>query len=251
MKNKSRVFVLLFVWIFVVGYADSEKEFKFFKDGREISKEEFVANRLNGKEIVYDQGVIIAEAGFKNGQLHGSCVEWYRNRQKKCEGKYLSGRKDGKWLEWYDDGTKKIKANLLMGSKHGQYLEWHANGQQKSSGNYFIGREEGLWLKWDLEGRLIFEELWKQGRLLERKDKVHKTKIIFIYYQEGQKKYRKEFMGDLRHGKWCKWFINGQKLYEYEYRDGMKHGELIEWDSYGEVAVREIWKEGRLINKIR
>ena len=236
MKNKLKVFILLFFWIFITIYADCKEEFKFFKNGREISGEEFFANGVSGKEIIFEDGLMMAEIGFKNCQQHGRYFEWYRNRQKKCEGKYLSGQKDGKWLEWYDDGAKKIKANFLMGSKHGQYLEWHANGQKKYLGDCFIGHKEGLWLRLDFEGTPIFEEWWKWGRLSEVEDLAHKTKIFFIYYPDGQKKYRKEFKGDLRHGKWCKWFINGKRSFELEYRKGMKHGTWTEYDTNGKIT---------------
>jgi antitoxin component YwqK of YwqJK toxin-antitoxin module len=171
--------------------------------------------------------------------------------QKKCEKGDRCCKKNGRWLEWNECGIKKSETNYEEGTKQGLYIEWHRNGQKITEGKYLHGKKTGRWLKWDQTGNLLFEEYWKEDRVMRIKDLVHFTEKIFIYYPDGQKKYERECKGDKKHGEWIKWDVNGNKRYEREYKDGMKHGKWKTWDAQGNITGEEIWKNGEIIEKVK
>jgi antitoxin component YwqK of YwqJK toxin-antitoxin module len=71
------------------------------KDGTPKVKGEYVKGRRNNKWTYYDdKGKLSADTTFHAGYLHGICVEYYGNGNKKTESNYYFSHPTGKWMEW-------------------------------------------------------------------------------------------------------------------------------------------------------
>lgn len=78
----------------------------------------------------------------QNYRLQGRWEFFYRNGQKRAEGRYRDGNAAG---ERGDTG-------IPTEGREGLWVEWHDNGQKLSEGTYKSGRLEGLATRWDPDG---------------------------------------------------------------------------------------------------
>ena len=250
MQSKHTFSVALIFCLCVICFGNIQKVVKYFKNSQEITKQEFMRNKRNGRMVTFENGVKIGEIKLRNGQKHEKCYEWFTNGRKKNIREYNLGKKNGRWIFWNQNGMRRSETNYSEDLKHGQSLQWHINGQKEIEGKYCKDKKEGRWLHWDTNGNLQAEELWKQGRLILKKDLVNYTRKSMIYYAAGQKRYQREYKGDLKHGQWIKWNINGRQIYVRQYKNGMRHGNWREWDGKGNIVSEEIWDNGRMVKKI-
>ena len=227
-RKKSKLFFLFmfFMTLVVFNFSNTEKEIKYFVEGKQVSENEFIQNGKNGIKLIYENGNKITRIEFKDGEM------------------------SGRMIIFYPDGKKQIETGYQKNIKNGQHLEWHQNNQKVVEGKYEKGKKQGRWLKWDEKGNLIFEESWKNGKIILIKNLIRKTEKSSIYYKNGRIRYEREYRGNSKHGKWIKWDSNGNKIYEREYKDGMKHGKWIEWDGQGNIISEKQWEMGEKIKEI-
>jgi len=105
--------------------------------------------------------------------------EYYENGQLKSESIYNAGKQ--KYYCYYDNGIKAWDGyiyNALWGQL-GKWEEWDKSGA-KSREYYFNDSipnvREGIWKWWDENGYLIKEEIYKNDKLLEKKEYVNNAK---------------------------------------------------------------------------
>ena len=70
---------------------------------------------------------------------------------------------------------------------------------------------------------------------------------ITDYYDNGQKKYERTWMGQELDGPVTWWYENGQKRQQINYKDGKKDGPFIVWNEKGKEIRRENYKDGKLV----
>ena len=58
----------------------------------------------NGKTIEYENGEVLFEGEYINGEINGKGKEYYEDGKLKYEGEYLNGYRNGKGKEYSDDG---------------------------------------------------------------------------------------------------------------------------------------------------
>ncbi len=58
----------------------------------------------------HQNGQLMAECDFHQGQFHGPCTEWYDTGVKKAEGTYSMGMRVGDWIYWTEDGEETSEA---------------------------------------------------------------------------------------------------------------------------------------------
>jgi antitoxin component YwqK of YwqJK toxin-antitoxin module len=222
----KKTYLWIVVWLIALpGMTEKQRVTKYFKQGVEITEEEFTAGRRTGQMVLFDGGVKILEIGF------------------------LEGKKHGRWISWLRNGKPGSEFNYSAGVKHGQNVIWYENGQKKMQGKYNRGEKDDRWLYWDSRGNQTVEELWRHGRIIVKKDLEKFVTTSYIYYPGGNLRYQREFRGALKHGRWIKWDHGGARLYVREYKEGMKHGHWQVWNKNGVLVVDEIWDKGEMIKK--
>ena len=198
--------------------------------------------------LIYSQVIVIDKNKldldfYKNGQKKyegkykkqlkvGKWTYWREDGQIKEEGTYKDGKEDGVWTELFN-GQKYREKTYKDGKKDGLWTEWYVNGQKWWEGNYKDGKEDGEWIYWDRNGQKNQKETYKDGEL----DGLYTT-----WYKNGQKSTEESYKDGERVGLWTKWYENGQKEEEGMVLSDDGYIKLIgKWTYYNkDGSVKEI-----------
>lgn len=91
-------------------------------------------------------------------------VEFYRNGNKKIEGKLKNNLRHGKWIYWYENGNKWSEGNFKNGLSNGRFEVYNSDGTRMLSSGYSNGEPDGLWI--------FFENNKKKKEVLYRNNTV-------------------------------------------------------------------------------
>ncbi|MCP4441104.1 MAG: hypothetical protein GY810_19440 [Aureispira sp.] len=146
----------------------------------------------------YKDKQLANERNYSNGGLKGNSIFYYKNGNKKAEGQYDH--------ELYELHVLGHSMDNLVESKIGLWTYYHPSGAKASEGNYWfdeillqspearleeaediefgdltrpwkVDLKHGVWQYWDNNGKLIKEETYDKGELLEiHKDFIPKKK---------------------------------------------------------------------------
>ncbi len=118
---------------------------------------------------------------YKEGKLHGSCIEWYENGMLKCEYNYINGVKHGKFERWNASGNlfslEHYDHDKLNGSRYLNFIEYWDNIEEFSLFDHNM-------LEIELYGPSdeILEENYQDGYISKQNRYVlypyHKSKIL-------------------------------------------------------------------------
>ncbi len=117
------------------------------------------ANDINWDELVEKNGTYYhnsMELPF-DGQVTGS-----------QSGKIVQGKKDGPWIGFYEDGSVLWEGLYYRGTTL-SWKEYHDNGEIFVTGEFNNGKKDGRWDIYDKKGKLIAQEFFKSGKIIETK----------------------------------------------------------------------------------
>ena len=122
----------------------------------------FIAFGQNETKIEYwDNGQLLSQIHYLDGNRDGSCRYWYKNGQLMNEGFYKNGKMTGPWMSYYENGqiesngTYKYTESGLYSMKDGDWKYYFNNGQLQRESIIKDGVED---LKfYDKEGNLLPE----------------------------------------------------------------------------------------------
>jgi antitoxin component YwqK of YwqJK toxin-antitoxin module len=147
----------------LIRYPDGQKREVLFYAGH--------PNEQLVKEVVYyEDGQLKSETHFKDGKNHGEKSGWYESGQKKFEIPYQNGKKHGRETWWYENGDERSETHFKNGQKHGRETWWYEpNGKNRRHyrADYENGKKHGKERRWDEDGKLDWEGVWKNGRLIK------------------------------------------------------------------------------------
>ncbi len=182
----------------------------FAPNGQIMRSISYAENLKNGEYIVYDSTQHISFQGFYvNDTLQGPFSR-YANGKLVEQGNYQKGVLNGT-IEQYDTLTGEIITILKF-----------ENGEEKEERriNQLInGKKEGLWEIRDAKGRIIRQEIYKNGELL--KDDSDST-VNFVFEEE--------------------FYPNGQLKTQYATKGGLKNGIQSNFDENGKALRSEIYR---------
>ncbi len=69
--------------------------------------------------------------------------------------------------------------------------------------------------------------------------------IVRRYYENGQKRWEREYHQGQPHGKSLVWCENGQKYWKKEYRQGQQYGKDLGWWENGKKRWEEEYHQGQ------
>lgn len=143
----------------------------FHPNGKWKIIEHYVKDKLEGEYNRYDEnGKLIEEGSFKNGQM------------------------SGQWIFYYANSTQiKEKVNFVNGQEWGYYESYYQNGKRKSDG-YYKGEDnmDSLWHLYYETGELmedaIYKDNWENG-LVHTYDKDKRVTKEILYNKGKVVKY--------------------------------------------------------------
>lgn len=104
---------------------------------------------------------------------HDTWTAYYRNGQKKVEGRYREDLPVGKFSWWYENGQKQAEGEYVDGLESGTWTTWHLNGLKESVGEYTAGMLTGNWMRWEPGGKVIEIRDFNPKRLPETNDRAN------------------------------------------------------------------------------
>ena len=108
----------------------------------------------NGKE--YDDGVLVFEGEYLNGERNGKGKEFNICGKLAFEGEYLNGKINGKGKEYDYNGKLRYKGEYLNGLRNGKGKEYDYDGKLRFEGEYLNGKINCKGKEYDYRGILLF-----------------------------------------------------------------------------------------------
>lgn len=175
-----------------IEFADGKRHGKavwLYPNGKTMQVSSFVDGVIDGELTRYDtDGNVTATEIYQDGRKVESQVDYYENKQKKSEAKYLHPRlviatpddswnvalatfaaqgkamQHGAWTAWHENGQKMEQGTFDFGQRVGKFVAWHANGQKASEGSYVSGKQHGRWVWWHPNGQKQTDGHYSNGR---------------------------------------------------------------------------------------
>lgn len=117
----------------------------------------------------YDDGSKLSKVTYVDGKFHGDVRFWFRNGNLQTKGEYKHGVPVGKHTEWHENTYPKSVTFYDSKGKQMSYTEWNQDQQKIVEGKFLNGKEDGSWKFYDERGKLVKEEIFKEGTVIESK----------------------------------------------------------------------------------
>lgn len=157
---------------YTINPKSQEKEgmYKSFDDDGKLIEEATYANgELHGeRRLYYADGSVQSIETFEYGQHNGRFLNFHENGKVQLQGKYLNGNMEGEWRGYYDNGQLKEIVPFINNNENGAFIEYHPNGNLKAEGNYLNGDNEDGELK-------LYDESGELERIMQCNNGVCKT----------------------------------------------------------------------------
>lgn len=88
----------------------------------------------------YPSGKIRTEATVRNGLLDGPATMFYESGAKQSEAQYRAGMLDGATVSFYENGVRKAMASYKQGVLHGRSVSWDMDGTIIGEVDFVDGR---------------------------------------------------------------------------------------------------------------
>ncbi len=224
-----------------------EKSVVKYKDDKRIGMfVEFYSDGTKKMEGEYGE----SKADINRSRKEGTWVEWYENGAKRREVSYIKGRREGKSSEWYANGQKKLETTYAYSGRkesmfHGLTTEWHENGQEKYSGLYDMGRRMGEWKEYNEEGIVMLKAYYDKAKLSGR---------VTTFYPNGQKESEGEYKMtriQKKTGAWEEWYENGNVKFKGNFVNGERKGAIYEYYENGQLSREAFYDDDIIVGFVR
>ncbi len=111
----------------------------------------------------YKNGDKRSEGRFVDGLAEGTYTVWDLGNRKTSETEFVAGKRQGGYRRWYLDGKLEREETYREDRLEGPAVTWHPNGAKRSEGSYVGGKKDGTWTYWDRHGELLRTESWRLG----------------------------------------------------------------------------------------
>ncbi len=243
------------------GNTKSKILFKFGMPAGEFI--EYYANGAKRSEGAFGESKVDVSRGREEGHWR----EWYENGQLMSDANYANGQRIGQYSEWYENGQKKFEASYKLlttitgtqtstsysngsfnGSRwtvdhedrmEGPAREWYENGQLMSEGVYVKGNRDGLWKEYYSNGNLQMEAIFDRSKV---------SGSVTEYFENGEVRstgfYEVAGRKKKRTGRWITYYSNGSRESEGEYIKNERVGRWQEWYENGELHLDAFFESG-------
>lgn len=196
-------------------------------EGREhgvvLDEGTYRADQRHGRAVQHDdEGRLIAEGAYVDGQRDGTWIEWDESASpvEREEGTYRAGKRDGTFTEYRGDDVVRTQV-YVAGKMHGLRVQRESDGG-RCEVEYVEGRQQGLDRCWNARGKLIRESTWVDGHL----EGLHRA-----WHANGKLEETGMYRDHEKTGVWTYYHANGKRSREGEH------------DGYDEVGTWKAWDE--------
>ena len=164
--------------------------------------------KVNGEECFYDNGKKKHIVTFKDGIKNGRDVEYYKEQPeiKKSEGYNANGKKTGEWKTYYMNGSLGILEHFDEDKLSGVVISYDsATGYKTNEGTFVNDMRNGA-VKYYTKGT-------KNVYLIETYKNDSMEGAVTGYYENGDIKYKGNYLNGARDGTWKYFFRNGHTQY--------------------------------------
>jgi TonB family protein len=159
-----------------------KEEAYFYRNTNEINKE-------GASGIITDyyiNGEMYRKGRFINGQKDGEFTYYHENGVLEAQGRFDSNEKVGEWEYYYEDQSPRqivffedkqlfvykywdAQGRLKVDEGNGKYEAYnqYISVELKETGKFVDYKKDGLWKGFTQDGRLYYEEVYKEGELIE------------------------------------------------------------------------------------
>lgn len=129
-------------------YANQKKDslWKFYggEEGKLLSDEMYSNGEKNGSSrVYYENGQVSEEKNWKNGVLDGQCKKYFENGQIKYSGQYVNNKLEGKAVYYHPTGKVNVEGIYKNDLKEGDWKYYKENGTLERTDPYISGRFVG------------------------------------------------------------------------------------------------------------
>lgn len=174
----------------------------------------------------YENGQILSESNYLNGELHGLSREYYENGQILSESNYINGELNGPSGEYYEDGQIQAEANYANGELIGVAKEYYVNGGVKNAASFSMDKMKIE--TYSISGKLSRRAVYKDGVIIDE----------YILDEQGNV---------ISNGFYRTYYNSGALESEQSFKDGKRHGITKIYDEIGELVQTDDYKNGKLI----
>lgn len=245
MKIKVALLVVLIGFVGMGTYVYSNR-YKFFKYLPAIEEEQL--KNVNGKLCDEDgklfSGRIKETSGdytniysYKNGELHGLNVSYYKNNIKEI-GHWKDGKQNGLFQLYTEEGILVDDANFKEGERDGLTEQFYNDtGKLRVSANYKNGVLDGEFKAYYPNGNLQGEVTYKNGEMNGEYREYNENKNIRL---SGS------YKNNLQDGEWKSYLEDGTLETIVNYKDGELNGLKEDYYKNGNVWIRQEFKNNDL-----
>lgn len=247
----------------------------FYPNGKILEKASYKKGRLHGSvKGYYTNGKLREIDNYKNGAEVGNGYTYYENGKVAFKLK----RKNGHWHKTaqYDEQGRLIKEAIYNNpssiskdyDEKGLLKKIEYFGKHKVGREYYTnGKLNGIRIKYAEDGQtLMYEESWKDGmlngvtkqydsdgKLADETTYVNgiRNGIRKSYYSDGSVWVEEFYLYDVPHGTSKMFYQNGQLWEETNYNHGIRDGVSKTYSDKGKLESEEIYKDNKLIEKIK
>jgi len=123
---------------------------------------------LEKLEYFFKNGQLDTEYNYKNGVLHGTCIDYYPSGGKHWIERYENGYRSGVWIQYIDDGWLYKKTTYKDDVLNGTCTTYYSSGTIEEKGEYVNGSRDGTWKFYHQSGKLHYEVEYKKGTEIKR-----------------------------------------------------------------------------------
>lgn len=178
--------------VFEYGVANNQKNgpyFEFYKNGKVRRKEFYVENMRSGNaSAYYENGNLRIQCSYYENKLDGTLKHYYSNGNIQWKGDYSKGRMAGERVYYNEDGSlingpftiKNDKGGIeregtcVNGRPEGELKVYDEKGSLVILSNFKNGIANGLTSHYGENQKLLYTELYKNGRFKKETRLDHK-----------------------------------------------------------------------------
>ena len=174
--------------------------------------------------------VLLAEAYYSSGKLHGPSCFYYSNGRLSCRSVFIDGKREGTMKIFDEMGNIRALKGFKDGLEEGLHTYFYLGGKLKSELPYVKGLLEGS------------VQLYYSNGALMRKVTYHKGKkqgFDILYNAAGKSMLQAEYRHDIPLGTARLWHENGQLAKEIVYFAPGEIYKVKRWDKAGQLIPHE------------
>lgn len=229
-------------------YGNKTSEGYFSKDGLQQGK--FNYYYRSGKQSSY--------CNYKDGQLEGEKVVYYQNGGLSEKMVYKEDLLHGYYQSYHLTGKPSIETWMLNDKKQGPYVSYNQFGAVKFKGYYVNNDLEGATQNYYPDGKIDYEEVFKDGWLTkmieyDANGKIAYTTLfdkgngpIVFHHANGKKYIEGTYKNHKLNGSYNYFFFDGSPFITQAYINGKLDGDYKQYFYGGKLRTEGRYNKGEM-----